>query len=158
MKILRATPTIQLWHLLLVPLQGEVSDEQAEHLSDDVLHKIRASDISGLIIDVTGLWLMDSHLCALISRLARAAELMGARTYLCGLNSEIAVTLQTMGLTLDGISTVRSLEDALAKLGIGPTANGDVPDEAHDEPHDLGDLEQQAKRAALLATIESPRR
>lgn len=121
----KAIPTIHLWHLLLVPLQGDLSDAQADRLAQDVLARIRDSDARGLVIDVTGLWIMDSHLCSLISRLAAAAALMGANTLMCGLSPEIATTLQTMGLSLPGVRTERSLEDALAQLGIGPTETQD---------------------------------
>jgi rsbT antagonist protein RsbS len=118
----RTIPTIRLWHLLLVPLQGEIADAQAERLADDILSKICESPTTGLVIDVTGLWIMDSHLCALISRIARAASLMGAKTILCGLSPDIALTLQTMGLQLEGVATVASLEEALDRLGVAPVS------------------------------------
>src|SRR4026207_784799 len=89
-------PIIKLWNLLLVPLQGMIDDSVAEQLSQDVLKRIQASEVTGLIMDVTGLWLMDSHLCAVLSRIASAALLMGTRTVICGMSPEIALTLQTM--------------------------------------------------------------
>jgi len=113
-------PTIRLWGLLLIPLQGDIDDRQGEVLCDDVLGAIEGSDTDGLIIDVTGLWLMDSHLCSVLSTLASSAALMGTRTVLCGLNPEIAITLQTMGLDMPDLATVPSLEDALESLGVGP--------------------------------------
>ena len=114
-------PSIRLWDLLLIPLQGEISDAQVERLTSQVLEHLHASDTAGLIIDVTGLWLMDSHLCSALSRLASASALMGAKTVLCGLSPEIAVTLQAMGLQLGEVLTVPSLEEALVRLGVGPT-------------------------------------
>ncbi len=114
-------PSIRLWDLLLIPLQGEISDAQVERLTTQVLGQLHATDTAGLIIDVTGLWLMDSHLCSALSRLASASALMGAKTVLCGLSPEIAVTLQSMGLTLGEVLTVPSLEEALVHLGVGPS-------------------------------------
>ena len=131
----RTIPTIHLWHLLLVPLQGELSDAQAGQLANDVLSKIRDTSARGLVIDVTGLWIMDSHLCSLISQLAAAAALMGATTVMCGLSPDIATTLQTMGLSLPGVRTERSLEDALARLGVGPVEGFDL-DAADDADRD----------------------
>lgn len=113
-------PNIRLWGLLLVPLQGDIDDQQGEILCSDVLRAIETTDTAGLIIDVTGLWLMDSHLCSVLSTLASAAALMGTRTVLCGLSPEIAITLQTMGLEMPDVATVPSLEDALQMLGVGP--------------------------------------
>lgn len=124
-------PIIKLWHLLLIPLQGEMTDELANQLTSEVLDRIHQLGCSGLIIDITGLWLVDSHLCAVLSQLSAAAALMGARTYISGMKPEIALTLETMGVQLKGASTTLDLEDALALLGIsGPTANAE-PAQAH---------------------------
>src|SRR6187401_1886617 len=71
-------PIIKLWHLLLVPLQGELTDELAGQLTNEVLEQIHKFGSSGLVIDITGLWLVDSHLCAVLSQLSSAASLMGA--------------------------------------------------------------------------------
>lgn len=113
-------PVIQLWNLVLVPLQGDISDEQSERLSDDVLNRIHESNTVGLIIDLTGLRLLDSHLCAIISNLASAAALMGSQTVLSGLGPEIALTLQMMDMQLRGVTTVPTLESALELMGIWP--------------------------------------
>jgi len=122
-------PIIKLWHLLLVPLQGQIDDGLAEQLRADVLERIQKTEVTGLIMDVTGLWLMDSHLCAVLSQIASAARLMGTRTVICGMAPEIALTLQTMGLELDNISSDLSLEQALSRLGIGV----ELEDEASDD-------------------------
>lgn len=111
-------PVIKLWRLLVVPLQGEIDDKAAALLSEQVLDRIHSEEISGLVIDVTGLWLMDSHLCALLTRLARSAELMGTRTVLCGMTAETAMTLQDMGLELEGFDAMLSLEQALEHHGV----------------------------------------
>jgi rsbT antagonist protein RsbS len=118
-------PIIKLWNLLLVPLQGMIDDSVAEQLSQDVLKRIQTSEVTGLIMDVTGLWLMDSHLCAVLSRIASAALLMGTRTVICGMSPEIALTLQTMGLELANVRTELMLEQALERLGVTMLGTGE---------------------------------
>jgi rsbT antagonist protein RsbS len=114
-------PIIKLWTLLLVPLQGELTDQLANQLTSEVLARIHEDGCSGLIIDITGLWLVDSHLCAVLSELSSAASLMGARTLLSGMKPDIALTLETMGVELRGVRTTLNLEDALSALGVvGP--------------------------------------
>jgi rsbT antagonist protein RsbS len=122
-------PIIKLWNLLLVPLQGMIDDSVAEQLSQDVLKRIQASEVTGLIMDVTGLWLMDSHLCAVLSRIASAALLMGTRSVICGMSPEIALTLQTMGLELANVRTELMLEQALERLGVTMLPDYDAPSE-----------------------------
>ena len=111
-------PIIRLWDSLLVPLQGDLTDAQATMLSADVLRNIERRGCSALIIDASGLWLVDSHLCSVIADLARSASLMGTRTILSGLQPEVALTLLAMDVTLDGIETCLNLEQALESIGI----------------------------------------
>ena len=111
-------PIIKLWSLLLVPLQGELTDNLANQLTSEVLTRIHEDGCSGLVIDITGLWLVDSHLCAVLSELSQAASLMGARTLLSGMKPDIALTLETMGVELKGVRTTLNLEDALTDLGV----------------------------------------
>jgi rsbT antagonist protein RsbS len=111
-------PIIKLWHLLLVPLQGEMTDDVASRLMSEVLERIYRDGSSGLVIDITGLWIIDSHLCSVMSQISDAAALMGARTVICGMKPEIALTLETMGVHLDNITSSLDLEGALLLLGV----------------------------------------
>src|SRR6478735_9064487 len=133
-------PIIKLWTLLLVPLQGELTDELANQLTTEVLSRIHEDGCSGLIIDITGLWLVDSHLCAVLSELSSAASLMGARTLLSGMKPDIALTLETMGVELRGVRTTLNLEDALSALGVvGPRDEFDDEGTPFDYTSALGD-------------------
>ena len=112
-------PIIGFWDLLLVPLQGDMTDDMAARLVSEVLDRIYKSGSSGLIIDITGLWIVDSHLCAVLSQLAAAASLMGARTIISGMKPEIAMALETMGIRLANVTATLDLETALGILGVG---------------------------------------
>jgi rsbT antagonist protein RsbS len=119
-------PVIRLWHVILVPLQGEVSDTLAERLTEEVLRQVHSEEVSGLVIDITGLWMVDSHLCAVLSQIAQAAALMGAKTFLSGMKPEVALTLETMDVELRGVGATQSLNEALEALGIQLVVNGSV--------------------------------
>jgi rsbT antagonist protein RsbS len=118
-------PIIELWGNLLVPLQGDILDSQADELQTQVLERIRDRGVDGLVIDASGVWMMDSHLCAMLGRLAASARLMGARPVLCGLGPTVVLTLQTMGLDLEGIETAVGLEAALEVLGVSVVQNNE---------------------------------
>jgi rsbT antagonist protein RsbS len=122
-------PVIQLWQRIVVPLQGDVTDETAAVLVDDVLRTIRDTAAAGLVIDVTGMWTMDSHLCHVIANLAAAAKLMGTPTVICGMSAPIAMTLQTMGADFRLAQTALTLEDALERLGVTATVMEIDPDD-----------------------------
>lgn len=111
-------PIIRLWKVLLVPLQGDVTDTLADRLTEEVLTRVHQEEVLGLVIDVTGLWLVDSHLCAVLSRLSEATALMGARTFISGIKPDVALTLETMGVQLRGARSCLRLDDALMALGV----------------------------------------
>jgi rsbT antagonist protein RsbS len=119
-------PIIKLWSILLVTLHGEVNDEFARNLSADVLARIHKEGASGLVIDITGLWILDSHLCSMLAELASAALLMGARTFISGMNPDMAITLETMGVRLGEVVTTLDLESALHLLGVRFAGEDDV--------------------------------
>src|SRR4051812_18631060 len=111
-------PVIELWGHLLVPLQGDIGDRQMQDMIDDVLRRLASRGADGLVIDASGIWIVDSHLCSGLGKLATAASIMGVPSVLCGLSADVVVTLQNMGFELSEVKTATTLEQALEKLGI----------------------------------------
>ncbi|WP_437603537.1 STAS domain-containing protein [Sorangium sp. So ce590] len=132
---LKRLPIINLWDRILVPIQGDVTDDLAEQLNTEVLRAIHESGAKGLVIDLTAVWIMDSHLCAVLSNLASAARLMGTPTILSGLSPEIAMTLQAMGVELEAVKTALTLEQALTMLGL-EVRRAEARDEDDDDDDD----------------------
>lgn len=145
---LRRLPIIKLWDRILVPIQGEITDDLAEQLSHEVLREIHESGAHGLVLDLTGVWIMDSHLCSVLSNLASAARLMGTPTIISGLSPEIAMTLQTMGVELVAVRTALSLEQALTMLGLEVREGGGA--DGRDEEAEQEEEEDENDRRAPL--------
>ena len=119
-------PIIRLWGVVLVALQGEITDHMASRLRRQVLEVIHEEGADGLILDVTGVWMMDSHLCSVLSNIASAAELMGTETVISGMSPEIAQTLQTMGVEFSDTRTALTVEQAMGLLGLTVVVASDV--------------------------------
>lgn len=147
-------PIIKLWHLLLVPLQGEMTDSLSRNLMSEVLDRIHRDGSSGLVIDITGLWMIDSHLCSVLSNLSAAAALMGAKTIICGMKPDIALTLETMGVEFGSVTATLDLEGALALLGVhNPNAE---EDDAEDDGDVAEDNAQKLARAMAVMEADQP--
>lgn len=140
-KTTHSIPVIELWGQLVVPLQGEIRDSQIDDLQRRVLERIRDRGAEGLVIDASGVWLMDSHLCATVGKLASAARLMGVRAVLCGLGADVVMTLQSMGIELQGVDTALELESALEHLGVRVVLAGRDEDD-QDDDDDLASAER----------------
>jgi rsbT antagonist protein RsbS len=121
-------PIIKLYGNLVVPIQVALSDRLVARLKDDVSNEIEARAPWGLVIDVSGVDIMDSYITRTIRDIALIARLMGVRTVLSGMAPMIAMTLVEMGMELAGVATELNLELALERLRrerteAGPTAS-----------------------------------
>jgi rsbT antagonist protein RsbS len=117
-------PIIKLRDVLIVSIQVSLSDAVVVQLKDDITNKIEHSEARGLVIDVSGIDLMDSYISRAIRDIGLVARLMGVRTVISGLDPMIAMTLVEMGLELKGVRTALDLESALDILRLRLTGGG----------------------------------
>ncbi|MEW2306229.1 STAS domain-containing protein [Streptomyces sp. NPDC006655] len=115
-------PVLALGDILLVSLQGELHDSVAEQLQQDITQRVAGSEASGVVIDVSGVEIVDSFLGRVIAEIAANARLLAARTVVCGMRPAVAITLVELGLTLPGLVTALDVERALELLRQGPSA------------------------------------
>ncbi|MFC9284155.1 STAS domain-containing protein [Streptomyces collinus] len=115
-------PILALEGVLLVTLQGELHDGTAEQLQQDVARRLAGSAVTGVVIDVSGVEIVDSYLGRVLAEIAAGARLLAARTVLCGMRPAVAITLVELGLTLPGLVTTLDVDRALELLrqGAGP--------------------------------------
>jgi rsbT antagonist protein RsbS len=118
-------PVLRLWDRVLVTLQGDVTDEVAATMREQVLDAIHDRAVRGLVIDITGLLTLDSHLCYVLSSIAAAARLMGTPSVISGMNAQTANTLESMGIRLKDVRTAATAELALEMLGVQVTLDED---------------------------------
>jgi rsbT antagonist protein RsbS len=116
----RAVPIIRLHDSLIVSIQIELSDGLVLALKDDLAQEIRRSEVKGLIIEVSGVDVLDSFIARSIRDMAEIAKLMGVRTVLAGLDAAMAMTLVEMGMTMAGVVTALNMEAALQLLRTRP--------------------------------------
>lgn len=109
-------PLIRLFDNLIVSIQVELSDAIVERLMEQITMAIESTTVSGLIIDFSGAYIMDSHITRRVYDIAMSARIMGVDTVVCGLRASVVITLTEMGLTLPGVSSALNLERALELL------------------------------------------
>jgi rsbT antagonist protein RsbS len=112
-----AIPVQRIGTTLLVTVHVELDDRLAEELQRSVLQAIERGGTSGLLVDISGLEIVDSYVARLLVDTGRMARLMGSQTVLVGMRPEVAATLIRMGYTMEGISTALNVDHALELLG-----------------------------------------
>lgn len=98
---------------LVVPLVGNIDSSRAEQILGSVLTKVETSSARTVVLDVTGVALVDTHVAGALLRVAQATRLMGARTVLAGIRPEVAQALVGLGVDLRDLHTVATLQEAL---------------------------------------------
>ncbi|MFF5988904.1 MULTISPECIES: STAS domain-containing protein [Prauserella] len=111
-----ATSVVELQDVLLVTIQGELTDEDAMALQEELTTNVARSSARGVLIDVSGLDLVDSFLARTLHDIAGASALLAAETVVVGMRPEVAITLVELGLTLPGLGTALTVADGLDRL------------------------------------------
>ena len=109
-------PIIKLHQSLIVSIQTSLSDRLVSMLKDDITARITETNCIGLIIDLSGIDLMDSYISRTIRDIGLIAQLMGVETIISGMHPMIAMTLIEMDMDLRGVRSALSLEHALEML------------------------------------------
>lgn len=110
-------PILRIGPTLLATIHVELRDAVAEAFQQDVLTAIEQSGSTGLLIDISGLDMVDSYVARIVAETGRMAKLMGTTTVLVGMRPEVAATLIRMGYAMDGVRTALNVDDGLELLG-----------------------------------------
>ena len=113
-------PILRVGQTLLATVHVELRDAVAEAFQEDILTELEHRRAAGLIIDVSGIDVVDTYVARILSETGRMAKLMGTETVLVGIRPDIAATLIRMGYAMEGVLTALNVDDGLetlAKLG-----------------------------------------
>ena len=107
-------PVLRIGSTLLASIQVELRDTIADAFQEDILKMIAKTGATGLVIDITGLEVVDSYVARVLGDTGRMATLMGTETVVVGMRPVVAATLVRMGFRMEGVLTALNVEDGLA--------------------------------------------
>lgn len=109
-----SAPVIQVGEgVLVAPLVGEISEDRAAQLMQSVLAAIDASRAGVVLVDLTGLTLVDAGTARVLLQLLGAAKLLGAEGALVGVSPRAARTLVDLGADLSAVRSFGTLHEGL---------------------------------------------
>ena len=128
------TPVIEVWGgILALPIIGTVDTARAQNMTERLLQKIVETKSEIVILDITGVPVVDTAVSRHLLETVAAARLLGAEVLLVGLTSRTAMTLVHLGLDLGDLTTrttmAKGLELAFGRLGLRVVRTN--ADEAH---------------------------
>ena len=109
-------PILKQGRYLIATIQSALSDADLISLRDELARKVGLYRSSGVIVDVTGLDVIDSFATRTIRSIALMLKLRGAVTVMVGIQPEVAFAMVQLGLTMEEIDTALDLEEGLAFL------------------------------------------
>jgi anti-anti-sigma regulatory factor len=104
--------------MLLVPLIGAIDTHRAEQIICAVLEAISVQRAQTVLLDVTGVPIVDTQVANSLVQTARAAMLLGARVVMVGIRPEIAQSIVGLGIDLQHLRIESTLASAIHMLQI----------------------------------------
>lgn len=109
-----STPALELWDgILVLPLVGALDTLRAQQMTELLLETIVQRRSSLVIVDVTGVMVVDTAVARHLVQTIRAVRLLGARTIVVGISAQMAQTMVQLGVELGDVTTSASLGSGL---------------------------------------------
>jgi rsbT co-antagonist protein RsbR len=103
---------------LVMPLVGELDSGRLQLIQERVLQAIQVSSARYLILDITGVPVVDSQVAQGLLVAVQAAQLLGAEVVLVGIRPEVAQSIVGLGVDLQGMRTSSDLQSALGHIAV----------------------------------------
>jgi rsbT antagonist protein RsbS len=101
---------------LLITLQGDLEDATVEQIEREVTREVAATSAAGVLIDISGLSVVDSFVARVIARLVGMVRLLGAESALVGIQPAVAITLVELGVPMGHVHTALNAEQGMNRL------------------------------------------
>jgi diguanylate cyclase len=110
-----STPVLPVHdQVLLLPLVGQLDAERGQQLTVALLAGVERHRARMVIIDITGVPMIDTAVAGHLLQATVAAKLLGAESVLVGVSPEVAQTLVQLGVDLGTLTTRSNLQAGVA--------------------------------------------
>jgi len=100
--------------VLVMPLIGALDSQRLGQVQQQALERIEHSSAKYLILDITGVTIVDTQVAQGLIQAVQAARLLGAEVILVGIRPEVAQTIIGLGIQLEGMTTRSNLQEGIA--------------------------------------------
>jgi rsbT co-antagonist protein RsbR len=103
---------------LIMPLVGALDSLRLQHIQEQALRALEHKSARYLVLDITGVPIVDSQVAQGLISVVQAARLLGAQVLLVGIRPEVAQAIVGLGLDLREIYTTSDLQSALSHIAL----------------------------------------
>jgi len=109
-----SNPILEVWDdVLAMPIIGVVDSRRTADMVQRLLAEVARTQAAFVIVDLTGVEIVDTQTANHLMKLIRKVELVGARCVLTGIRPAVAETLVDIGVDFGHITTLRNLKHGL---------------------------------------------
>ena len=109
-----STPIIPMMdHIIVVPLIGSIDSARARDITRALLVGISQHRAKIVILDVTGVSVMDTGIVNHLNKTIQAAQLKGAQTIVTGISDAVAEVIVDLGIDWSKMTTLSDLQTGL---------------------------------------------
>jgi rsbT co-antagonist protein RsbR len=109
-----STPVTAIWQdILMIPVVGIIDSKRTQDIMTAVLSKIAETHARALILDISGVAVVDTAVANHLIKVTKATRLMGCTSTISGISPAIAQTIVELGIDVGEIRTTATLHDAL---------------------------------------------
>jgi rsbT antagonist protein RsbS len=118
----------------VIMVQQELTRESAQEFQRNVLDQIHLKSIKGVVIDLSGINVIDSQLWGIFSKTSQMIKIMGFPSVITGLSPGAVASIIDHDLNINEVSTALNLEEALSILNqSAELASEDIQDNEDNE-------------------------
>ena len=111
-----STPVIKLWEgIILSPLVGTIDTARATQMTEHLLQAIVDTESRVVVLDITGVAVLDTSVARHLIKAAAAVKLLGAEVVVTGISPDTALTFTYLGIGLKRIRTCGPLRAGVAE-------------------------------------------
>jgi rsbT co-antagonist protein RsbR len=109
-----SVPVIDVWDdIVMLPIVGVVDTKRSVEMTQRLLRRVAQGDGRCVIIDLTGIDVVDTSAADHLIRMMRSVQLLGSHCVISGISPNIAQTLVQLDVDVGDTAIVRNLKDAL---------------------------------------------
>ncbi len=109
-----STPVTAIWQdILMLPIVGLIDSQRSMDIMNAMLTKIAETRSRVIILDISGVGVVDTGVANHLIKITKATKLMGCECTISGVSPAIAQTIVELGIDVGDIKTNATLRDAL---------------------------------------------
>ena len=109
-----SVPILDVWDdIVALPVVGMVDTQRSVEMTERLLRRLAGGGARCVIVDLTGVDVVDTSTADHLIRMIRAAQLLGSFCVITGISAKIALTLGQLDVDMRRVLTLRNLKEGL---------------------------------------------